>query len=104
MNSTNDTEFHTAFEKAAKTGKSVVFVDAAKYQHMLDESGLDEAQKEEVLQALWSIIVAFVDLGFGVAPLSQSCGQAHEGLDPDAQMDSGKPINLSNDFKIPTRE
>ena len=36
---------------------------------------MTDAQKEEFLQALWSIIVNFVELGFGVHPLQEVCGQ-----------------------------
>ncbi len=43
--------------------------DAAKYEAMLDESDLSEAQKREFLETLWQIMVQFVDLGFGVHPL-----------------------------------
>jgi len=42
---------------------------------------MTEAQKEEFLQSLWSIIVSFVDLGFGVHPLQAVCGE-------DAKSDS----------------
>ena len=30
------------------------------------------AEKREFLEALWSIIVAFVDLGFGIHPVQQA--------------------------------
>lgn len=50
-------------------------VDVEKYQSLLDEANLTDAQKEQVLQALWSIIVSFVKLGFEVHPLQEVCGQ-----------------------------
>ncbi len=49
-----------------------------KYQALLDEPGLSEEQKEEFLRALWSIVVTFVELGFGVHPLQEVCGQDSE--------------------------
>lgn len=61
-----------SFEAAARP---VVTVDIERYQAYLEGSGLSEAQKEEFIQALWSIVVAFVELGFGVHPLQEVCGQ-----------------------------
>lgn len=54
-------------------------IDYDLYQKYLDEPDLTESQKRDFLDALWSIIVSFVDLGFGVHPLQQAapdeCGQ-----------------------------
>lgn len=55
--------------------KPTITVDVERYQAYLDDSGLTDEQKREFLQALWSIIVAFVDLGFGVHPLQEVCGK-----------------------------
>jgi hypothetical protein len=52
--------------------------DYALYESYLADSGLSDAEKQEFLNALWAIIVSFVDLGFGVHPLQQAnpnCGQ-----------------------------
>jgi len=57
------------------SAKPIVTVDVDKYQSLLDDATLTQAQKEEFLQALWSIIVSFVELGFGVHPLQEVCGQ-----------------------------
>ena len=53
-------------------------LDVDRYQKYLDDADLSEAQKQEVLEALWSIIVSFVDLGFGVHPVQHACGQPSE--------------------------
>lgn len=63
-------------------------IDIEKYQAYLDGSDLTPAQKEDFLRALWSIMVACVDLGFGVHPVQQACGQVEKTLDPRAQADS----------------
>lgn len=63
-------------------------IDVEKYQAYLDDSGLTRAQKDEFLRALWSIITAFVDLGFGVHPVQQACGQVEKELDPRGLADS----------------
>ena len=45
------------------------------YEQYLENSDLTEVQKREFLDALWNIIIGFVDLGFGVHPISQTCAQ-----------------------------
>lgn len=56
----------------------VLQIDIEKYQTFLDETDLNEDQKRDVIEALWQIIVAFVDLGFGVHPVQQACGQLED--------------------------
>lgn len=46
--------------------------DLREYLAFLDDSNLSEAQKIELLQTLWSIMSAFVDLAFGTDPVQQS--------------------------------
>lgn len=58
----------------------IVKIDYALYEQYLETSDLSEAEKQEFLDALWSIIVNFVDLGFGVHPLQQACEQKLEKL------------------------
>ncbi|MFD0917259.1 hypothetical protein ACFQ14_12635 [Pseudahrensia aquimaris] len=64
-------ETETVDEKRGTT--PTLLIDYKKYESMLDESDLSEDQKREFLETLWSVIVGFVDLGFGVHPLQQ-CG------------------------------
>lgn len=78
------------------SARPVLTVDVEKYQAYLDESGLSDEQKEEFLRALWSIMVSFVELGFGVHPLQEVCGQNGRGgtqrlTDEFNRVDSGKP-------------
>jgi hypothetical protein len=40
--------------------------DVQKYQRFVEDSGLSESQQQELLKALWAIIVGFVDLGFNL--------------------------------------
>lgn len=67
------------------SARPIVTVDVEKYQAYLDDPKLSEEQKEEFLQAIWSIMVAFVDLGFGVHPLQEVCGQDSEESCPRAK-------------------
>lgn len=70
-------------------------IDVEKYQSYLDGSDLNDAQREDFLRALWSVILAFVDLGFGVHPVQQACGQVEKSLDPAPQGDSDE-LNSGN--------
>lgn len=60
----------------AEVSRPILKVDVEKYQSYLDGSGLNQDQKEETLQAMWSIIVTCVELGFGVHPVQEVCGKA----------------------------
>lgn len=74
------------FEKAVEeTGRlvstasaRVLQVDVAEYQRYLDDADLSEAQKKDVVEALWSIMVSFVELGFGIHPVQEVCGDLPE--------------------------
>lgn len=76
-NNSTDVRQGTADNKARAA--RTLTLDVEKYQTYLDDADLTGDQKEEFLKALWSIIVAFVDLGFGISPLQKidtaSCGK-----------------------------
>jgi len=59
----------------ALSTRPVVTVDLKKYQALLDTADLSPEQKEDFLRAMWSIMMTFVELGFGVHPLQEVCGQ-----------------------------
>ena len=87
-------EIHEAKETATfpLTGASrpkTLSLDTALFQHHLDCSGMSEAEKTEYLQIIWSIIVQFVDLGYGIHPVQQSCGQVPQGTAPSALASDG---------------
>ena len=68
-----------------KTPHRALFLDIDLYQHQLESDDYTDAQKREFVEALWSIMTAFVDLGFGIHPLQQidceSCGQLAAAFD-----------------------
>ncbi|MEE4538260.1 MAG: hypothetical protein V2J51_07195 [Erythrobacter sp.] len=73
------TDLNKALGLALETqARKVVTVDVEKYQAWLDDPALSDEQKEQIVQSLWEIILAFVDLGFGVSPLQDACGQLSE--------------------------
>lgn len=55
-------------------------IDWERYGEMLEASDWSDEQKREFIACLWSIVVAFVDLGFNVHPVQlaladRACGQ-----------------------------
>jgi len=71
---------------------SAVEIDFERYQQILDDPDLNESDKRQIIEALWQIIVQFVDLGIGVHPLQQAehaSGERHN---------SGT-IDLGTEFK-----
>lgn len=63
--------------KSAEIYKPLTF-DPTPYLHHLAESDLTEAQKHELLETLWSIIVSFVDMGFRISPIQQAMDKSPE--------------------------
>ena len=50
-------------------------IDWDAYLPFFEDEDISEEQKRELIEALWFIMVSFVDLGFGVHPVQQVCGQ-----------------------------
>lgn len=57
--------------------------DLREYLAYLDGTNLTEAQKIELLQTLWSIMSAFVDLAFGTDPVRQALPSITAGQHTD---------------------
>lgn len=57
--------------------------DLREYLAFLDDTNLSEAQKIELLQTLWSIMSAFVDLAFGTDPVQQALPSVATDQDTD---------------------
>jgi len=65
-----------------------------------EDQDIPEAQKREMIETLWQIVVAFVDLGFEVHPAQvvmdeKGCGQLADPLDQAGHTDSNeiKPVD-----------
>ena len=50
--------------------------DPEKYRTYLEDTELSEEQQVEYLKVLWSIMITFVDLGFGVDSVQQVLGDS----------------------------
>ena len=59
--------------------KRMLKVDVERYQSYLEDTDMTPAQKEEFLQAMWLIMISFVELGFEVHPLQEVCGKDGQG-------------------------
>ncbi len=79
LSTTSRSDMRGNFGAAARP---IVTVDVEKYQSYLDGSNLSEAQKREFLEALWSIVVTFVELGLGVHPVQEVCGKPEDAALP----------------------
>lgn len=68
-----DAEAPTLFTSlpAGDGSRPAIGVDYEAYAHFLEGTDLSEAEKQELLQSLWNVVVEFVALGFGVHPLQQ---------------------------------
>ena len=54
-------------------------LDVALYEQYLEGEDLTDAEKHQFLEALWTIVVQFVDLGFGIHPLQSVHSEGSEG-------------------------
>lgn len=53
---------------AQKTNRPALTLDVARYQNMLDDPGLSETDKHDLLETLWLLVVSFIEVGIPVAP------------------------------------
>lgn len=74
-------------------------LDVALYESYLADQHLAEDQKRALLEALWSIIVGFVDLGFSVEP-----GHLADKAGPDGEEFANAGFALLNSEAIPTTD
>lgn len=56
-------------------------IDLEYYQACLDDPDLSLDQRREITAALWTIISAFIQLGFDVHPAQQACGKTRTELE-----------------------
>ena len=100
-----DTSTITDIPMSTPAKRRALTLDVDLYQGYLDDPELSEEQKKELIEALWSIIIGFVDLGFSVqaGDTEKSCGQILEANaecsePPNDAVDSEK-VPLTNTFE-----
>ena len=83
--------------------------DPKDYEQFVADYDLTEAQRVDLMQAIWSIMVACVDLGFGFSPLQHVLG--NETLDAEAlrlldspDISDSKHISAADAFNASAQE
>ena len=66
---------------ASSTGLPSLRLDIAKYETLLKDIDISEDGKKQMIEALWAIVVAFVEIGYGTHPVQQACGKVNENKD-----------------------
>ncbi|MEL6203369.1 MAG: hypothetical protein AAFR39_13535 [Pseudomonadota bacterium] len=72
-----------------KTSLALAF-DWQEWLPYFEDQDIPEAQKREMIETLWQIVVAFVDLGFDLNPHQQAQNQSSN----DAQESAGETFDL----------
>lgn len=75
-----------------ETAPPTLSIDWEAYLPFFEDENIPESDKQELIEALWAIVVSFVDLGFGVHPVQQVCGKDISL----AEMPVGDVLNSSN--------
>lgn len=71
----------TGRSEAIRPDPPTLRIDWDLYGAYLENSDLTEAEQREFIQTLWTIVVSFVDLGLGIHPLQQACGEDQDLAD-----------------------
>ncbi len=50
-------------------------IDVKRFEPYFDDPDLTQAEREELLETIFAIVLGFVDLGFGIHPIQQACEQ-----------------------------
>lgn len=64
-------------EQKTQRDQFQVTVDYDIYARYFENSNLSEADKRQIIDALWGVIVSFVQLGFGVHPAQSALTAKH---------------------------
>lgn len=70
-------------------------LDIDLYQSYLDEADLSEDERHAYLEALWRVIVGFIDLGFTVKPSEETCGELRAAF-KDSTSSGSDPVDSSS--------
>ena len=66
-------------ESDSLKGQSHFEFNPDEYRHYLEGEGLSPEQEEELLSILWTIIVQFAQMGFGIDPISLILKEKEKG-------------------------
>ncbi len=57
------------------TNRPKASIDWETYLPLIEDEDIPDEQKRELIETLWWIMLAFVDLGFDLHPVQQGCGE-----------------------------
>jgi|GEM_PF-2739078 len=83
---------------AAKPGPGALHLDHARYAKQVADLDISDEDARAFIEALWSVMVAFVDIGWGVDAVQQACGQSVRAL-VEAALEDADAVQ-SKDRKI----
>lgn len=69
-------------------------LDVDRYQAMLDAPDLSDAKRQEMIDALWQTVIAFVDLDYELC-IQDSCGKVAKD-DADAKVAPASVLDSGN--------
>jgi len=72
-------------------------IDWEAYLPFFEDADIPDDQKRALIEALWGIMTAFVDLGFGLHPVQLACGK------PDGSLTKPVADMLSCDRSNPSQ-
>lgn len=78
---------------SSKDGFAPLHFDAREFLQYVEDENLTEAQALELLGVIWEIVVAFVDLGFGLSPIQHVVDRSR---DPEGSSGSSSPSVLGS--------
>ncbi len=84
---------HKTQHKDQSDGPPVVTIDFEYYEKYLSDYDISDDQKRELIAALASIMMGFVDLGFGIAPGQIACKDGKKTRDKTGDFSSKNPGN-----------
>lgn len=90
----------TNYMRSKDRGLSHLEIDVEKYQAMIDHPALSETEKRQFIDALWTVLITFIDLGFDLHPVKVACGK----LGPEAIEDCSAPKNMVGSEHILTAQ
>lgn len=84
--------------------KPTLQIDYDAYLKYADDLDLNDSQKRELVATLYQMMLAFVDVGFGIDAVGQACGQDSKTTTtsiPNARNDiKSNHQNLTDDFEM----
>ncbi|MGF1620438.1 MAG: hypothetical protein ACFCUR_07485 [Rhodomicrobiaceae bacterium] len=89
---------HTPAEPVDSGRPLTLTIDYEYYQTFLDDMDVPDEQKRELIQTIFSIVVQFVDLGFGISPECQAIRAGKSDVAVESSLKNAKISPFSKEF------